>query len=270
MTDSQFTAAKATILISYLLSVIGTFYYLFYGKFDKQYETPFTPSIFIVVIYSATTLLLQALFIIKTLYNPSVNTNEQANILALVGPHFSINNVLNFFWTYYFIQGRFIVSEVILVVNLLNLLALYFSHNTVKIKSMSQWALVHFPVTGMPLSWTNYALFWNGACMFHSHYESVFPRILANVSIWEFLFVPLILLVLYQDWSVSLSTSFLMLGLGIRQAIHQTITLQWVFAFAISGIDFLASVVTLFGCSIHKFHSEVSDAEQAPLITEDN
>ena len=40
----------------------------------------------------------------------------------------------------------------------------------------------------MPLSWVMFALFWNGAVMFHIH--KLFGRILANVFIWDFLLVP--------------------------------------------------------------------------------
>ncbi|VEU21654.1 DEKNAAC102691 [Brettanomyces naardenensis] len=264
--NSSFDAAKSSVVISYALSVIGVFYYFLFGHFGSHYSTPFTASLIFVLIYWLVTLVLQFLFIIKIFFNSNVSSDNQANILALVGPHFSVNNVLNFFWCYYFAQEKFIIAEVILVVNLFNLLALYFTHKTVGIKNISDWMTVHFPATGLPLSWTLYAIFWNGACMFHSHYKHLLPRVLANIFIWEFLFTPLALLGLYQDWSVSLSTSFLMLGLGLRQVFSKTFALQWIFAFVISGIDFIASVLAIVGSSLTAVNSESASNEQAPLL----
>ncbi|QPG73581.1 hypothetical protein FOA43_000893 [Brettanomyces nanus] len=264
--ESKFSAAKGTLVISYVLSVIGVFYYFIFGHFGSHYRTPFTSSLVFVLIYWVLTLILQSLFIVKVFFNTNVSSNNQANILALVGPHFSVNNVLNFFWCYYFAQEKFVISEIILLVNLVNILALYFTHKTVSIKNVSDWLVVHFPVTGLPLSWTLYAVFWNGACMFHSHYKSLAPRLLANIFIWEFFLTPVSLLILYKDWSVSLSTSFLMLGLGLSQLFSKTVALQWIFALVISGIDFVASVLTMVGTSLTSVNTETSSNEQAPLL----
>ncbi|KAF6008784.1 hypothetical protein HII13_000231 [Brettanomyces bruxellensis] len=263
----QYTAAKSTVVISYVLSVIGVFYYFALGHFGKSYFTPFTASQIIIVLYCIVTLLLQLLFIVQSFFNTNVSSSNQANILAVVGPHFSINNILNFFWCYFFIRRNFLVAEIILLVNLINLLSLYFTHKTVSIKSASDWLVVHFPTCGLPLSWTLYAIFWNGACLFHSHYESLLPRLIANVLIWEFLVTPLALLILYKDWSVSLSTSFLMLGLGLKQFFNKAIALQWIFAFVISGIDFLASILCIVRSSLANRNTQTNSDEEAPLLS---
>ncbi len=263
----QYTAAKSTVVITYVLSAVGVFYYFALGHFGKHYSTPFTASQIIIVLYWVVTLLLQLLFLVRSLFNSNVSASNQANILAVVGPHFSINNVLSFFWCYFFVRENFLVAEIILFVNLINLLALYFTHKTVAIKSASDWLIVHFPVCGLPLSWTLYAIFWNGACLFHSHYRSLLPRLIANVLIWEFLLTPIALLLLFRDWSVSLSTSFLMLGLGLKQFFSKTIALQWVFAFTISGIDFLASIIAIVRFSLSNKGARVHSDEEAPLLS---
>ncbi|KAG7854323.1 hypothetical protein KL939_005071 [Ogataea angusta] len=108
-----------------------------------------------------------------------------------------------------------------------------------------------------------YAIFWNGACLFHSHNKSLMARILANVLVWEFLVVPLAILVFYQDWSIGLSTSLLMLGLGFGQLFTKVVALQWLFAFIIAAVNFVVSVVIMFGSGLRTVNRE----EQAPLLS---
>lgn len=264
--SSGLTASKVTISVSYALSVFATLFYLLPAQSSKHFVTPFSASIAVTSIYWIVTLLGQFLFIAKTLFNENVSQANQTNIIAVVGPHFAFSNILHFFWCYFFAREHFVISELLVLLNLLNILALYFSHKTIAIKSIPDWLTVHLPITGLPLSWTLYAIFWNGAALFHSHNKSLLPRLLANIFIWEFLLVPMALLVFYSDWSIGISTSFLMLGVGLYQMLTKLIALQWIFAFTISGVDFVFSVLYMFNSAIRQVETESSSSDQAPLL----
>ncbi|ESX00202.1 hypothetical protein KL918_004992 [Ogataea parapolymorpha] len=262
-TESKVFTQKALIVASFLLSGYGTLFLFLFSHFGKHYRTPFTGFFIVTDIYWLVTMLLQVFFIVKVFFDKTVAAENKAAISEIVGPHFAINNALHFLWCYFFHKEKFALAELVLVINLLNLLALYFTHRTVAIKNVSDWLTVHFPVTALPLSWTMYAIFWNGACLFHSHNKSLLARILANVLVWEFLVVPLAILVFYQDWSIGLSTSLLMLGLGFGQLFTKVVALQWLFAFIIAAVNFVVSVVIMFGSGLRTVNRE----EQAPLLS---
>jgi hypothetical protein len=262
---SGLTASKVFIVLSYVLSAFAALFYLLPNEGEKHFLTPFSGILIVNAIYWVLTLLFQFLFIVKVLFNENVTQTNQSSVIAVVGPHFIISNVLNSLWIYFFTRERFWLSEALLFVNLLNLLTLYFSHKTIAIKSLPDWLTIHLPVTGIPLAWTLYAIFWNGACMFHSHNKTLLPRVLANVFIWEFLFVPMALLMLYSDWSVALATSFLMLGVGFRQMFTKLIAFQWIFAFVISGADFIFAVLSMFNTAIGQVDTARSQ-DSAPLL----
>lgn len=217
------------------------------------------------MMYWVITLLLQFMFITKVFFNSNVSSTNQSNVIAIVGPHFTIFNIINALWAYFFTMERFLISEILLLLNLVNLLTLYFSHKTIKIRSLPDWLTIHLPITGIPIAWTLYAILWNGATLFHSHNKSLLPRLLANFFIWEFFFVPMSLLVLYSDWSVSLATSFLLLGVGFGQMTSRLVALQWIFAFVISGLDFILSILYMFNTAVSQTGS-TNSSDQAPLL----
>ncbi|GME87586.1 unnamed protein product [Ambrosiozyma monospora] len=204
------TQSKITTVLSFAFSVFGIFTYFLFGHFGAHYETPFSSSLVIIFIYWIVALISQLFFIIKVFFDFDVPTEEELYVLQTSGNYFAVNNMLTFFWTYFFAQENFILSEVILFINLANLLLLYITKKTVDVKHIYDWFSVHFAITGLPLAWTIYAIFWNGAALFHSHNESLAARIVANVLIWVFFLVPYFLLAVYKDAAVSLATSFLL------------------------------------------------------------
>ncbi|KGK36762.1 hypothetical protein JL09_g4089 [Pichia kudriavzevii] len=259
------TASKIFITISYILSVFGSLFYLLPHLNDKHFLTPFSGTFIVTAIFWILTLLLQFVFITKVLFNNNVSPSNQSSAIAVIGPHFTTSNILHFFWCYFFSRERFVISEILLIVNLLNQLTLYFSHKTIAIKSLPDWLTVHLPVTGTPLAWSLYAILWNGATMFHSHNKSLLPRLLANIFIWELFVVPMALLVFYKDWSVGLATSFLALGMGFGQMFTKLVALQWIFAFVIAGANFTFSVLSMFNSAVAQSQTTTS-TDQAPLL----
>lgn len=245
-----------SLSISYVLSACASVW-LLSGISDKHYETPFTALTIVVALYWFIALGSQLAFVVRSSQNTTSATVD------VVSPHFLINNLAHFFWVYAFTKEHFLIAELILAANLLNLLMLYFTHRTTDLRTMQDWATVHLPAVGIPLAWALYALVWNGACLFHSHNKSLLPRLIANMLIWEFLLVPVCLLVLYGDWSVALATSLLMLGVGFKQMFHKVVALQWAFAFAIAAIDFTAGMLVMFASAV-----KTDGQASTPLISD--
>jgi hypothetical protein len=114
---------------------------------------------------------------------------EYVTAAASVGSHFILNNLFQFAFVMLFVRGRFILAEVILVLNFFNLTFLYFRHNTYP-------RFIHIPVVSGPLAWTYVALYWNGAIAAHA--TGLAARILANVAIWGILVYGLFFLLTYK------------------------------------------------------------------------
>lgn len=272
------TSRKVSYTVSYVLSVIATVFFLLpaISSNNKHFITPFTCNFVIVIIYWFITLLAQFLFIAKSFFNEASSTQSQINIINIIGSHFTVSNLLHFFWCYFFRKKFFLLSECIIVANLLNLLLLYFHHKTTSIGNIVDWLTLHLPLVGFPLSWTIFTLFWNGACLFHSHNKSLLARILANIFIWDFFFIPLVFAIFHSDWSIALSTSLLLLGVGLNQLFTKVFALQWIFAFVIAALDLVIAVSTIISSSLgngQKLGSNqptlpdhISNGEHDPLV----
>lgn len=77
-----------------------------------------------------------------------------------------------------------------------------------------------------------------------------------------FLFVPGFFLVVFNDWGVGLSSSALVFSLGMGQLFTKLFALQWIFAFVISGLLLVLSVIVALTGSLSKNAS----SEGAPLL----
>jgi len=205
---------------------------------------------------------------------------EYVNAAAGVGSHFIVNNLLQFAFVMLFVRSHFVWAELILIVNFFNLSSLYFRHNT-------HPRFIHIPVVSMPLAWTFVALYWDGAIAVNAH--SLAARILANIAIWGILVYGLFFLVAYKvgtnithdwphwrnqkDYTIGFSLSVLTASLGVGQFFTKIIAFQWIFAFVIMAVLFLATLVIaipgIFGKEI-SFRREgavvPADQERAPLL----
>lgn len=169
----------------------------------------------------------------------------------------------------------YIVAEVVLIVNFLQLTALYFRNPTAP-------RFIHVAVSAMPLTLTYFLIFWNGAIMVHCH--GTLCRVLANVAIWGIAVYAGFFLTAYRDYYVGFATAFLAAGLGveyvdigfclfafadkdIRQFTTKIIALQWPFAFAIMAITFLSSLVVAIPGLMGSSDSNGNN-ERAPLLRE--
>lgn len=268
--ETSVTVQKVATVVSLGLSIYGNFRYLAgRSPADKHSpfhvsENPFTANILCILAYWAFLYFLQILFVVQIFLPNLHDASTRANITKLVGWHFTIFNTLSFVWSILFATKHFFWSEVILILNLFNIWAVYLNHKTYRIRPLSNWILVHLPVTAFPLSWLLYAIFWNGAVLFNVH--KFVGRIISNVLIWDFLLVPGFYLVVYNDWGVGLSSAWITFAIGLCQFLTKVFALQWIFAFIIAGLLLVASGFTAATGSLGFTVVEVEEVETAPLL----
>lgn len=189
-------------------------------------------------------------------------------------------------------QEYFVWAEIVLLINLVNLLVLYFRHNTYP-------RVIHVPVTSGPLAWTFIALYWNGAIALQPYMDDNFTKLAFILGItstwgilifgWAFLFLRNVsssnlassfsrLLILKKDYTLTLALSILVASLGTEQyLIHNTVW-QWSSAFAIMALLYIPTlfvgVPAAFGKELtfrRKSSALLQDlqesTERAPLLT---
>jgi len=268
---------KLTTILSWLLIVVASFYYTYNVPGDDVYEwrhtiwgvnkyyhrSPFYLNSLIASIYWLVLFIAQIGYV-WSLFSANA---DYVNAAAGVGSHFIFSNLLQFAWVMLFVRGHFIWSELILVINFFNLSSLYFRHNT-------HPRFIHIPVVTGPLAWTFVAIYWNGAIMVNAH--TLAARIFANIAIWGILVYGMFFLVAYKDYTMGFALSILTASLGVGQFFTKAIAFQWIFAFTIMAVLFIATLAIgvpgIFGKEF-SFRREgqvvPADQERAPLL-EDN
>ncbi|CAK7892517.1 hypothetical protein CAAN1_01S10440 [[Candida] anglica] len=264
---------KVATTLSLALSIYGNFRYLVgRSPYDKHSgfhvdNTPFTLNILVTLIFWGILYFLQVSFVTQTFFSSSSSTTggnvSRSEITNVVGWHFTVFNILSFVWSLLFARKHWFLSEIVLIINFLNIIVLYFGHKTYAIKPLSTWTLVHLPTAAFPLSWLLYAIFWNGAVLFHIH--KFVGRVVANVLIWDFLLVPGFFLFIFNDYGVGFSSTILAFGLGLGQLFTKAFALQWIFAFTIAGLLFVLSTIAAVTGGLHT-QTRSTDAEAAPLL----
>jgi hypothetical protein len=267
-------ADRTVAIITWILAVYFNIKYAFgrHSHLDNHHSfhvgnTPFTANVFFVIAYWLLTYLLQLLFLVQFYKPESVYVGEH----AAIGYHFSLFNLLQVVWSWFFARGHWVLAEITLILNFFNLMALYVAHKPYAIRPLSRWFFVHVPTTAIPVAWIIYAIFWNGAIAVHAH--GLFGRIVANILVWDFLIIPGVFLVLYRDWAVGLAFSYLTTGLAVGQFFTKVIALQWIFALIIAPIVFVASIYTATVPATQVEVVAVADAERgetAPLLSDGN
>ncbi|KAL0471650.1 hypothetical protein QR685DRAFT_519722 [Neurospora intermedia] len=271
--STSITTYKVLTLLSWVLSVVTTVYYDFESPHDghlirrtiwgQNYAHPsgFTQNATITSIYWLVLFILQLGYIGHLFSSDSA----QVNAAASVGSHFIFNNLLHFGWVMLFVRSHFIWSEILLIINFINLTSLYFRHNAYP-------RGIHMPAVSGPLAWTFVALYWNGAIMVPAQHSFV-ARIFANVFIWSILVYGMFFIIIYRDYTMGFNLSVLSASLGVAQFFDRVIAFQWIFAFTIMAVLFVFTVVLAVPAWTGK---EVSwgtrqtqpDAERAPLLND--
>lgn len=143
-----------------------------------------------------------------------------------VGSHFISHNLLHAIFIALFVRSHFVTAEAVLLLNFINLSALYFRHGTrpettreaqreaqeqqqqqpqeqqqqkqpTRLTALLRVVCIHLPAVSGPLAWTFVALYWNGAIMLPGH-SSLPARILSNILVWGILGYGLFFLLFYR------------------------------------------------------------------------
>jgi hypothetical protein len=266
------TLYKVLTLLTWILSVVVSVYYTVHAPHDGftirkriwdqnyLYPSAFTMNAVIADIFWVVLFILQGGYIAHLFSSNTAHVHAAAS----VGGHFILNNLFHFAFVMLFVRSHFHWAEVILVLNFANLTSLYFRHNTYP-------RFIHTPVVSAPLAWTFVAIYWNGALMV-PHPAHLVPRIFGNVFIWAILVYGGFFIVVYKDYTMGFSLSVLSAAIGVAQFLRQVIALQWIFAFVIMAVLFVATVtVAVPAWSGKEFkwkRSSNTDAERAPLLNE--
>ncbi|KAG9253192.1 uncharacterized protein F5Z01DRAFT_637453 [Emericellopsis atlantica] len=265
------TIYKVLTILTWLLSLVVSVYYTIHAPHDgftirkriwdqnSLYPSAFTMNSVIASIYWIILFIFQAGYI-GHLFSSNA---DHVHAAASVGSHFIMNNLFHFAFVMLFVRSHFHWAEVILVLNFLNLTSLYFRHNTYP-------RFIHTPVVSMPLAWTYVALHWNGALMVPNP-TSLVARIFGNIFIWGILAYGSFYIVAFKDYTMGFSLSVLAAAIGVSQFLRQVIALQWIFAFVIMAVLFIATVVVAVpawtGREI-KWKRSSDEDERAPLLNE--
>lgn len=263
---------KVVSVTSLILAIVFNAYFVLgsHPTLDNRHSfhvrnTAFTANGFFILVFWLILYVWQLAFTF-TFYSPRSEIAEQSKD---IGWHFTLFNILQVLWAWLFGTEHYIWSEIVIIINFINLLSLYVSHRPYALRPFSTWALVHIPTTAMPISWASYAIFWNGAVAFHA--TGLAARIVANILIWDLLLVPALFMVLFRDYAIGFATSYIMFGLGVGQLFTKVIALQWIFAFTIAGILFVGAVAVALtprpATAVDVEEAPRSD-ERAPLLAE--
>ncbi|KAI5865097.1 DUF1774-domain-containing protein [Durotheca rogersii] len=264
---------KDTVLtvVTWLLSIFVSVYYTFNKPHDgawhgrkiwhqnDAHDTAFRMNHIIASVYWIILFFLQGGYIVH-LFSRDV---ERVNAACSVGSHFIVNNLFHFAFVMLFVRSYFGWAELFLVLNFVNLSSLYFRH--------PRYArFIHTPAVSGPLAWTFVAIYWNGALMV-PHPGSLVARIFGNIFIWSILVYGLFFIVAYKDYTMGFNLSVLSAAIGVGQFLRQVIAFQWIFAFIIMAILFVATVIVAVpaatGRDFGYIRAREGDAERAPLLT---
>ncbi|KAL2885356.1 DUF1774-domain-containing protein [Ceratocystis lukuohia] len=237
-TDSAISKYRIWTSVSFLVSAISTCLYVLHPPgsahsiwwWNHHYRTAFSLNSVIVNIYWAVMFINQATYMSGLWTDRTSSTSTNA---AALGSHFIINNILNFFFVILFANGHFLTALLVQIINLFNLSALYHRHN-----SYARW--MHWPVVSGPLAWTIFAILWTGAIVVPWGNSTVL-RILGNIAIWALLPIGLYFLAVFSDYTMGFSLAVLTWALAMGQFLEKLVSLQWIFAFVIMGLLFIAS-----------------------------
>jgi hypothetical protein len=241
--ESHSTSALSTyrilVPLSWAVVVIVGIYYTVHPpdvkhghrlfKQGNKHTTPFSLNGTLTGIYWILILLSQLSYVYHLFSRQTALVTSAANIAS----HFILSNLALFIWILLWTRNHFWGSEILLILNFINLHAAYWRHRRLP-------AFVHLPAIAGPYAWTVFGLFWNGAVAVDSN--KLPARIVANVFIWVLFAVGSGHIVSTQDYILGYCLSWLMLALAVKQLAIKVVALQWIFAFVIFAIFLIESI----------------------------
>jgi len=155
--------------------------------------------------------------------------------------------MLQFGWVLLWVHKHFVISEIFLILNFLNILRLYirlgYKLRPVNRSNIFRLVFLEAPVARLPLAVLFIDILHNGAVAFHVHGTA--GRLLSNIFIWIIFIIGGGVVVWFRDWVFGLAIAYHTLSLAIEQLSIKIIALQWIFAFVISGVVALLSILVM-------------------------
>jgi len=200
---------------------------------NSAHHTPFSLNSIITTIYADIGFVLQLMFI----YLHFTSNRSLSSPTFRISPYLALSNLFFFAQIMLWVHGLFWPA---LLIAVLNFLLLLFTYLTTPFASSALPLPAHAGALTMPLVMAFVSVYWVGAVAVDAH--SLAARIVANVFIWGWAAFAGFFLLAFRDWTVGLSVSVLTASLGVAQFLTHVVALQWIFAFSIMGLVFLASV----------------------------
>lgn len=201
------------------------------GHVDDVGFTPFTAQIGLVVIYWLFLFFWQFVYLVQFF-------DAVPRIFNLV---YIASNLMQLIWSYLFARSHYFLSEFVIILTFGLLLATFLFGRSYAIGTLGTRLVGHGSVVALPLAWSHYVVWWNGAVLFSA--RGVTARIIANFFIWEFLAAIGLLLLLSGDYILGLASAYLVFAIGVGQLFTKVFALQWIFAFIIASCLFVLSIM---------------------------
>ncbi|KAK4078020.1 hypothetical protein Purlil1_12128 [Purpureocillium lilacinum] len=209
--------AKALSVCSWLTSVVVSVHYGTTGAahdtghnegtWARNYAQPssFTLNSTLGGLFWASLLNWQVLYLAQLFSRDASRVHSAAAVCG----HFTASNALHVVFTALFVKSLFRWAEGILLLNFVNLTVMQCRHKGLPIQ-------VHLPAISFPLSWTFFALYWNGFMMVPNQSE-VAARVAGSIIVWAILGYGLFSLLAQKDYALCFCLSFLSVAVGVGQ-----------------------------------------------------
>jgi len=198
------------------------------GHVSHKHLTPFTANILFTEAFWLFLYVLQLGFLTT---HWSRDENIRNTTVKTVYSSFAIFNMLQFGWALLWVHKHFVISEIFLILNFLNILRLYIrlGHKLGRINRTKFIRLVFIeaPTARLPLAVLFIGVIHNGAVAFHVHGTA--GRLLSNIFIWIIFVVGGGVVVWFRDWVFGLAIAYHSLSIAIEQLSIKIIALQWIF-----------------------------------------
>jgi len=211
---------------------------------SDHHLTPFTTNSLFTAVFWLFLWVLQLGFISTHWYR---NNSLRETTVNTVYSSFALFNLLQFGWALLWVHKHFIIAELFLIANFINIFQLYIrlGHKLGRLdrNGFLRLAFLEAPVARLPLAVLFIDILHNGAVAFHVH--GTVGRLLSNIFIWIILVIGGGIVLWFRDWVFGLAVAYHTLSLAIEQLAIKVIALQWIFAFVISGVVALLSILVI-------------------------
>lgn len=123
------------------------------------------------------------------------------------------SNLMQLIWFYLFARSHYLLSELVAVLTFGLLLAAFLSSRSYSVVCLATRLVAHGSVVALPLAWTHYIVWWNGAVLASARGGSA--QIVTKFFNWKFFAAFGILLLFSGDFILGLASAYLVFAIGV-------------------------------------------------------